>query len=50
MLNLTNSTARPPLVTTRTTTSQAIVDGMTIDCMPVALHCYIIARNLLRET
>lgn len=40
--------ARTPLVTTRTTTSQATVDGLTIDFMPVALHCYTIARNLLR--
>ena len=42
--------ARTPLVTTRTTTGQATVDGLTIDFMPVALHCYTIARNLLRGT
>ncbi len=41
---MTNSTARPPF------TSQATVDGLTIDFMPVALHCYTIARNLLRGT
>jgi predicted AAA+ superfamily ATPase len=39
---------RPPLVTTRTYTGQADVDGITIEFMPVALHCYTIARNLLR--
>lgn len=40
--------ARQPLVTTRTVTTQATVDGITIEFMPVALHCYTIARNLLR--
>jgi predicted AAA+ superfamily ATPase len=40
--------ARQPLVTTRTVTTQATVDGTTIEFMPVALHCYTIARNLLR--
>jgi uncharacterized protein len=41
--------ARQPLVTTRTVTTQATVDGTTIEFMPVALHCYTIARNLLRS-
>lgn len=40
--------ARTPLVTTRTTTALTEVDGTTIEFMPVALHCYTIARNLLR--
>jgi len=40
--------ARNPLVTTRTYSGQADVDGMSIQFMPVALHCYTIARNLLR--
>lgn len=40
--------ARTPLVTTRTLTTRAEVDGVAIDFMPVALHCYTIARNLLR--
>lgn len=42
--------ARIPLVTTRTYTGRADVDGVTIEFMPVALHCYTIARNLLRGT
>ena len=49
MLNLTDSTAGPLLVNTLTT-CQSTVDGLTIDFMPVALHCYTIARNLLRGT
>ena len=40
--------ARQPLVTTRTYTGQAELDGIAIEFMPVALHCYTIARNLLR--
>lgn len=39
---------RPPLVTTRTYTGTADLDGITIEFMPVALHCYTIARKLLR--
>ena len=39
---------RQPLVTTRTYTGQAELDGIAIEFMPVALHCYTIARNLLR--
>ena len=42
--------ARIPLVTTRTYTGTAEVDGVAIEFMPVALHCYTIARNLLRGT
>jgi uncharacterized protein len=41
--------ARVPLVTTRTYTGRAEVDGVAIEFMPVALHCYTIARNLLRD-
>lgn len=40
---------RSPLVTTRTVTTQATLEGTVIDFMPVALHCYTIARNLLRS-
>ena len=40
--------ARAPLVTTRTVTTRAELEGMTIEFLPVALHCYTIARNLLR--
>ncbi|MCX7902684.1 MAG: ATP-binding protein, partial [Burkholderiaceae bacterium] len=39
---------RTPLVTTRTVTAARAADGVPIDFMPVALHCYTIARNLLR--
>lgn len=39
---------RTPLVTTRTYTGNATLDGMTIEFIPVALHCYTIGRNLLR--
>jgi hypothetical protein len=38
----------PESVTTRTYSGTAVVDGMNIEFMPVALHCYTIARNLLR--
>lgn len=40
--------ARTPLVTTRTVTARTTVDGVEVEFMPVALHCYTIARNLLR--
>jgi predicted AAA+ superfamily ATPase len=40
--------ARLPLVTTRTLSDQLEVGGITIDFVPVALHCYTIGRNLLR--
>lgn len=40
--------ARTPLVTTRTVTARTAVDGVEVEFMPVALHCYTIARNLLR--
>ena len=39
---------RMPLVTTRTYQGRAEVEGVAIEFMPVALHCYTIARNLLR--
>lgn len=41
--------ARQPLVTTRSYTGTAEVDGTVIEFAPVALHCYTIARNLLRS-
>lgn len=40
---------RRPLVTTRTYTGVAELDGIAIEFAPVALHCYTIARNLLRQ-
>lgn len=40
--------ARRPLVTTRTYTGTADLGGVEIEFTPVALHCYTIARNLLR--
>ena len=40
--------ARRPLVTTRTWTGTADLDGVPVESAPVALHCYTIARNLLR--
>lgn len=43
-----NPLARTPLVTTRSYTGRAMMDGIEIEFMPVALHCYTIARNLLR--
>ena len=39
---------RRPLVTTRTYTGRATLDGIEIEFAPVAVHCYTIARNLLR--
>jgi predicted AAA+ superfamily ATPase len=39
---------RMPLVTTRTYSGILDVDGVQVEFMPVALHCYTIARNLLR--
>ena len=44
-----NPLARTPLVTTRTHSGTIDIEGMTIEFMPVALHCYTIARNLLRD-
>lgn len=41
--------ARTPLVTTRTYTGHADLEGVSIEFIPVALHCYTIARNLLRS-
>ncbi len=43
-----NLLTRMPLVTTRTHTGKTTLDGIEIEFMPVALHCYTIARNLLR--
>jgi len=41
--------ARFPLVTaTRTHSEELELDGITIDFVPVAVHCYTIGRNLLR--
>ncbi|MBS1189077.1 MAG: ATPase [Rhodocyclaceae bacterium] len=41
--------ARQPLVTTRSYTGMADLEGVSIEFAPVALHCYTIARNLLRS-
>lgn len=49
-LALKHTLIRTPLVTTRTYSGAAMVDGMSIEFLPVALHCYTIARNLLRST
>lgn len=43
-----NALVRTPLVTTRSYTGRTTLDGIEIEFMPVALHCYTIARNLLR--
>ena len=40
--------SRPPLVTTRNLTATAQIDGQTVEFSPSSLHCYTIARNLLR--
>jgi predicted AAA+ superfamily ATPase len=48
-LAVKNPLARKPLVTTRTYTGTAQLDGVEIEFMPVALHCYTIAHNLLRN-
>lgn len=41
--------ARTPLATTRTYSGHIDIAGQRIEFMPVALHCYTIARNLLRR-
>jgi hypothetical protein len=41
--------ARMPMVTTRTYSGHAQLGQLEIEFMPVALHCYTIARNLLRN-
>lgn len=46
-LALKHPLARTPLVTTRSYTGCAEIDGMAIDFMPVALYCYVIARQVL---
>lgn len=46
-LALKHRLARAPLVTTRSYTGRAGIDGMAIDFMPVALYCYVIARQVL---
>jgi predicted AAA+ superfamily ATPase len=43
-----NPLVRMPLVTTRTYTGKTTVGGIEIEFMPVALHCYTVASNLLR--
>lgn len=43
-----NALVRTPLVTTRSYTGRTTLDGIEIEFMPVALHCYTIASNLLR--
>jgi hypothetical protein len=46
-LALKHPLTRNPLVTTRSYTGRAEIDGMAIDFMPVALYCYVIARQVL---
>lgn len=40
--------SRPALVTTRTQSGQVDMGGQLIDFSPSSLHCYTVARNLLR--
>jgi predicted AAA+ superfamily ATPase len=40
---------RPPLATTRTEQGAREVDGQMIEFAPCSVHCYTIARNLLRS-
>ncbi|MEI8133388.1 MAG: AAA family ATPase, partial [Leptolinea sp.] len=42
-----NAFNRKPLVTTRTITDNITLDDCAIEFMPLALHCYIVSRNLL---
>lgn len=46
-LTARHALGRLPLVTTRTLATEAIVDGMNIQFLPVALYCYSIAESLL---
>ena len=46
-LALKHPMARTPLVTTRTYTGQATLQGMKIDFIPVALYCYALSRQVL---
>ncbi|PKO62000.1 MAG: ATPase [Betaproteobacteria bacterium HGW-Betaproteobacteria-18] len=46
-LALKHPLSRTPLVTTRSYSGRATLDGMAIDFMPVALYCYTIARQVL---
>jgi predicted AAA+ superfamily ATPase len=48
-LTVKHTLSSQALVTTRTFTGQVTLQGFTLDFMPVALHCYTIARNLLRH-
>jgi predicted AAA+ superfamily ATPase len=41
--------SRRPLVTTRTLSQPLQINETVIDVVPVALHCYTIAKNLLRS-
>jgi len=42
-----NALTRKLLVTTRTFKDKITLDGFEIEFMPLALHCYIVSRNLL---
>jgi len=42
--------SRAPVVTTRSYSGQADLEGVRVEFVPVALHCYTIARNLLRAS
>jgi len=46
-LALKHPMSRTPLVTTRSYTGQAKLDGLTIDFIPVALYCYATSRQVL---
>ena len=40
--------ARPPVVTTLTAAGMGEENGVRIEFIPTSLHCYTIARNVLR--
>ena len=42
--------ARPALVTTKTVSGRVEIDGLPVDFVPSALHCYTVARNLLNQS
>ena len=45
-----HSLSRAPVVTTLSASGTQIVDGISIEFSPSALHCYTIARNLLAQS
>lgn len=43
-----NQIVRMPLVTTKTKSGIQNIDNVSVEFMPVSLHCYTVSRNLLR--